>query len=76
MAAHPTERCNILNDNPEKSFEIQSIHIPEKIKNNKEMIIIFLEEAFLDYELNFNEKHYIFKIKIDKDQLLEHVYGI
>jgi len=76
MAAHPTERCNILNDNPEKSFEIQSIHIPEKINNYKEMIIKLLEEAFIDYELDFNEKHYIFKIKINKDRLLEQVYDI
>ena len=71
-----TERCYILNDNPEKSFEIQSIHIPEKINNYKEMIIKLLEEAFIDYELDFNEKHYIFKIKINKDRLLEQVYDI
>lgn len=67
MPAFPTRRLNVLDPDPEKIFEIQSIHIAEDFEGDNASLVELLEQAFTDFEVMFNEKKYVFKVKISKN---------
>jgi len=74
MAAYPMERLNMTNSNPEKSFIIQSIDVPENFNKDKEMLIDLLEQAFTDFVVQVKGTIlYFFKIIIDRDSLIKNI---